>query len=158
MSLMPLHVDTVDRRVVVPPIQYPLKVNLGSQVEFLGYDLDRTDVNPDETLHLTLYWRALAEMDTSYTVFTHLLDGANQIQGQRDNPPVGGNYPTTLWVPDEVVVDKYDIVVDVGALPGEHVIEIGLYVAETGQRLPVLDEAGQIIGDRILLSRVKVAE
>jgi len=115
-------------------------------------------VAPGETLHLTLYWRALAEMETGYTVFTHLLDGANQIQGQQDNPPMSGNYPTTMWLPGEVVIDEYTLVVDTDAPPGEHIIEIGLYVAETGQRLPVLDGMGQIIGDRILLSRVQVTE
>jgi len=158
VSLMRLRVESVDRRMVVPPIQHPLAANLGQQVEFLGYDLDQTRVAPGEMLHLTLYWRAQAKMDTSYTVFTHLLDGANQVQSQQDNPPVGGSYPTTLWAPGEVVADEYTLTVDADAPPGEHVIEIGLYVAETGQRLPVLDEAGQVIGDRILLSAVEVTE
>jgi len=158
VSLMRLRVESVDRRMVVPPIQHPLAANLGQQVESLGYDLDQTRVAPGEMLHLTLYWRAQAKMDTSYTVFTHLLDGANQVQSQQDNPPVGGSYPTTLWAPGEVVADEYTLTVDADAPPGEHVIEIGLYVAETGQRLPVLDEAGQVIGDRILLSAVEVTE
>lgn len=156
--LMALRVEAVDRRTVAPPIQHPLAANLGDQVEFLGYDLDRTTAAAGETLRLTLYWRALAAMDTSYTVFTHLLDGANRIRGQQDNPPLGGSYPTTLWRPGEVVTDEYTLVVDADAPPGEHVIEIGLYVAENGQRLPILDEAGQAIGDRILLSQVLVTE
>ncbi len=155
-ALASLRVEAVDRRSVVPPIQHPLTVNLGNQVEFLGYDLDRTEVTPGEALHLTLYWRALAQMETSYTVFTHLLDGANRIQGQQDNPPVSGSYPTTLWLPGEIVADAYTLVVDAAAPAGEHVLETGLYVAESGQRLPVLDETGQTIGDRILLHRVQV--
>jgi hypothetical protein len=105
---------------------------------------------------LTLYWRALAGMETSYTVFTHLLDSANQIRGQQDNPPMNGTYPTTLWVPGEVVADPYALQVSADAQPGTHAIEIGLYVVETGQRLPVLDAAGQVTGDRILVSEVKV--
>ncbi len=156
--LMTLRVEAVDRQTVAPPIQHPLAANLGDRVEFLGYDLDRTAAAPGETLRLTLYWRTMAAMDTSYTVFTHLLDGANQIRGQQDNLPVGGSYPTTLWAPGEVVTDEYTLVVDAGAPPGERVLEIGLYVAESGQRLPVLDEAGQVIGDRILLSQVRVTE
>ena len=156
VSLGQVRVEAVDRRMVVPAIQHPRAANLGDQVEFMGYDLDQTEVAQGETLHLTLYWRALSEMETSYTVFTHLLDGANQIQGQRDNPPVNGSYPTMLWVPGEVVADEYAIIVNADAPPGEHVIEIGLYVPETGQRLPVLDETGQITGDRILVSRVLV--
>jgi hypothetical protein len=69
---------------------------------------------------------------------------------------VNGSYPTTLWVPGEVVADPYAIPIDADAPPGEHAIEIGLYVAETGLRLPVLDAAGQVTGDRILVSEVQV--
>ncbi len=156
VSLMRLRVEAVDRRTVVPPMQHSLTANLGDQIELLGYDLDSTRVTSGEMLHLTLYWRALARMETSYTVFTHLLDEASRIQGQQDNPPLEGSYPTTLWAPGEVVVDEYSLVVNADAPTGEHVLEIGLYVAETGQRLPVLDEAGQIIGDRILLGMVQV--
>jgi hypothetical protein len=151
-----LQIEAVDRKMVVPPIEHPLQANLGDQVELLGYDLDRTAVGPGGTLHLTLYWRALSEMETSYTVFTHLLDRTTQIRGQQDNPPVNGTYPTTLWVPGEVVADPYAIKVDADAPSGTHAIEIGLYVPETGQRLPVLDAAGQVTGDRILVSEVEV--
>jgi hypothetical protein len=156
VPLTPIQVEDVDRRMIVPPIQHPWRANLGDQVEFLGYDLDRTTVAPGKAIELVLYWRALARMDTSYTVFTHLLDGANQIQGQQDNPPLGGTYPTTLWVPGEVVVDPYIISVNGDAMTGTHAIEVGLYVAETGQRLPVLDTAGQVTGDRILVSEIEV--
>jgi hypothetical protein len=156
VSLAELRVESVDRRTVVPPIQHPLRANLGDRIEFLGYDLDRRRLAPGETLDLTLYWRALTAMDASYTVFTHLLDEANQIWAQQDNPPVSGTYPTTLWVSGEVVVDEYELVVKADAPPGEYVVEIGLYVAETGQRLPVLDDIGQIVGDRILLGQVQV--
>ena len=156
VGLSELQVEAVDRRTIVPPIEHPWQANLGDCIEFLGYDLDRTTVEAGGTLHLTLYWRALAEMETSYTVFTHLLDGTNRMRGQRDNPPVNGTYPTTLWVPGEVVVDPYAIEVDGDAPSGTHAIEIGLYVPETGQRLPVLDAAGQVTGDRILVSEIEV--
>jgi 4-amino-4-deoxy-L-arabinose transferase-like glycosyltransferase len=158
VPLTELEIQEVDRRTIVPPIQHGRQANMGDQVEFLGYDLDRTRVAAGETLHLTLYWRALSEMETSYTVFTHLLDGANQIRGQQDNPPMGGTYPTTLWAPGEVVADEYALQVHADAQPGTHAIEIGLYVAATGQRLPVLDAAGQVTGDRILVSEVEVVD
>ncbi|MFQ6059592.1 MAG: hypothetical protein ACE5MB_12015, partial [Anaerolineae bacterium] len=91
-------------------------------------------------------------------VFTHLLDGGSRLWGQRDSLPLGGARPTTGWVPGEVLVDEYEIVVDPATPPGEYVIEIGMYQAATGQRLPVLDEEGQIVGDRILLSTAVVVQ
>ncbi len=155
-SLLTVQVQAVDRRTIVPSISHPRSDYLGQQVEFLGYDLDRQQVRPGEPLHLTLYWRALAPMETNYTVFTHLLDQNEQIRGQQDNPPMQGRYPTTLWMVGEVVVDEYVLVVDPLAQPGEHVIEIGMYAPETGQRLPILDAGGGVMGDRILVATMQV--
>jgi len=157
LSLIAIHVEQVDRRTIAPPIQHPLRANLSDQVELLGYDLDRTRAAPGDTLRLTLYWRALAEMETSYTVFTHLLDGDDQIRGQQDNPPVRGTYPTPLWMAGEVVVDEYDIVVNPDAPPGPHVIEVGMYDPNDLHRLPIVD-AGGVIGDRVVLEEVQITE
>ncbi len=156
ISLGYLKVKTWEHQFAVPAIQHPLEVNLGDKVELLGYDLDRTSAKPGESLHLTLYWRSLQAMDESYTVFTHLLDSDSRTWGQKDNVPQSGTYPTTLWAEGEVVADGYEIVVKPDAPPGQYVIEVGMYLPQSGQRLPVLDELGQVRGDRILLGMVEI--
>lgn len=156
LPLETLQVQARARRFTIPPIPHPLKANLGGQVELLGYKLDSDAARPGGPLYLTLYWRALEEMETSYTVFTHLLDQRSIIWGQRDNPPLSGSYPTTLWVKGEVVSDQYEIPVRPDAPLGEYVIEIGMYVAETGQRLSALGEEGRVQGDRVLLGSVRI--
>jgi hypothetical protein len=138
----------------VPPISHPLAANLGDRVELLGYDLSAGSASPGDTLALTLYWRALAEMDESYTVFTHVAAPDGSIVGQKDNPPAGGSYPTDLWLPGEVVVDIYEIPISADAAPGEHTLEVGAYVAETGARLPVVGTAT----DAIVLQTITIGE
>jgi uncharacterized membrane protein len=132
-----------------------------SKVELAGYRLT-TDVAspqsgilttvPNTALRLTLYWRVLAPMETSYTVFTHLLDANGQLWAQKDNPPVRGSYPTTEWRVGETIVDKYDIVIPPDAPAGPYELEVGLYDATTGQRLPLLDKTGRRQDKRVLLS------
>lgn len=157
LDLGKIHVIEVQREFDVPTIQHPHQANLGGQVEFLGYDLEKTGFSPGDVVPLTLYWRALEQMDISYTVFTHLIDEDNRIWGQQDNPPQKGGHPTTRWVKGEVVTDSYTIPVNTDALPGEYIIEIGLYNAATGDRLPVLDEkGGNVVDDRVLLRKVWV--
>ncbi len=146
-----LTVEARERTFTVPSIRYPLVANLDHRVEFLGYDLERISLKPGDTLRLTLYWRALAEMDQSYTVFTHLLDGDSRIWGQKDSVPGKGTLPTTSWVAGEIITDEYEITVRSDAPPGRYVLEIGFYDADTGQRLPVLDEEGQRLDDKVLL-------
>jgi hypothetical protein len=135
-------VEATERTFDVPPISHPLSATLGGQVQLLGYDLETpipSVVAPGDPITLTLYWRALTEMEESYTVFTHLLAPDGSMTGQQDNRPVGGSYPTNLWLAGEVVTDVYEIPVRADAAPGEHRLEVGMYVAETGARLPVTD-------------------
>jgi hypothetical protein len=89
-------------------------------------------------------------------VFTHLLDGNEQIRGQMDSIPLRGEAPTTSWVSGEVIADGYDIVVEPSAPPGTYTIEIGMYDAGIGQRLPVRDVGGALLGDRMLVGRMRV--
>jgi hypothetical protein len=139
-----------------PGVGHPLEANLGDRVRLLGYDLDTTSVRAGDTLHLTLYWQALAEMDESYTVFTHLLDQDNLIRGQKDSLPAGGTLPTSCWIKNEIIVDEHDIPIQPDAPPEQYVIEIGMYQLETMQRLPVINQEGQIVDDRILLEGLTI--
>jgi len=141
----------------VPEIQRPLEARLGDGVLFLGYDLSSEDVKPSDTLHLTLYWQALSEMQVSYTVFTHLLDPGQRVWGQLDSIPGTGAMPTTSWLGGEVITDRYEIVVNSEAPPGEYTVEIGMYDADTGQRLPVYGDDQALEGDRLLLGVLHIA-
>jgi hypothetical protein len=138
-------VEETDRVFEVPSMRYSIEARLGDRVELLGYDLSTESVAPGETLVLTLYWRALIEMRTDYTVFTHLLAPDGSMTGQRDNPPVGGTYSTSLWMPGEVVRDVYEIPVRVDASEGEHRLEVGMYVPATGMRLAVEGSADNAV-------------
>jgi hypothetical protein len=147
-------VQETARTFDVPPISHPITATLGDRVELLGYDLSADSIVAGEVLMLTLTWRALEEMDTDYTVFTHLLAPDGSMTGQRDAQPGDGRYPTSLWLPGEVVSDVYEIPVRPDAVLGEHRLEVGMYVVETGTRLPVKGSPG----DAVNLQAVSVAD
>jgi hypothetical protein len=136
---------------IVPDIQHISEVTVGENIQLLGYALEREQVKPGDTFTLTLYWQALASMDTSYTVFTHLLDAEHGIRGQKDSIPGSGALPTTTWLEGEVLTDVYDLVVDADAPAGKYLLEIGMYEAATGLRLSLYDSSGELVGDRLLL-------
>jgi hypothetical protein len=139
-------------------IQHPLRADLGSQVRLLGYALNAEQVVPGDTLLLTLYWTALTPMAERYTVFTHLLDAQEQILAQMDSEPQGGGLPTDRWAVGQVVQDNYALTVADDAVPGPHVLEVGMYLLETLERLPIHDpDTGVSMGDRVLLGTVEVA-
>jgi hypothetical protein len=161
LSLGTIHVHASDRIWEPPPYDHSVGARLGDVVELVGYSLRLPEgqqvAHPGDSLHLTLIWRCLREMETSYTVFTHLLDQTQQVRGQQDNPPVGGHYPTMLWVPNEIVADEYTLAIQLDAPPGTYVVEVGMYDPGTMQRLPVQDPTGAT-GDRVLLGQLQVTE
>ncbi len=155
LDLGAVRVSGRSRSYIVPPIENMLDLRLGDGVRLLGYDLEAI-VEVEQPVRLTLYWQCLAEMTTSYTVFTHVLDTDNVVRGQVDSPPVGGHAPTTSWVEGEVIRDAYAIALDPEALEGDYVVETGMYDPDTLERLPVYDARGTVQGDRILLNSVSI--
>ncbi|TKJ30716.1 MAG: hypothetical protein CEE40_04280 [Chloroflexi bacterium B3_Chlor] len=143
------------RSFEIPDTKHQSGWRLGEGVVLLGYDVDET-VRAGDAIELILYWQCVGKMDQSYTVFTHLPDEANVIRGQKDSVPADGEAPTSTWVEGEVISDGYEILLDAQAPAGEYEIEIGMYDADTMQRLPVYDAQGVPQGDRILLATVQV--
>jgi len=134
---------------------HPLGVNLSHKVKLLGYDLDTGQARPGGVLVLTLYWQALAKMDVSYHVFTHL--ESDRIWGQSDGVPDCWRCPTTEWRPGQVITDRRRIPLDPQTPAGLHPLSVGMYELESGQRLEVMDEAGNPQAQSVLLTEVNIA-
>jgi hypothetical protein len=158
LDLGPVTVKGRDRTYAAPPIPRAQAVRFGSGIRLLGYDIVKQDT-PDggATVRLTLYLQALATMDRSYTVFTHLLDSQSRIWAQADATPLGGAASTTTWLAGEVITDQFVLTTRPGAPPGEYDLEIGFYDSSSLQRLTVTGDGGGILGDHFLLpDKVKV--
>jgi hypothetical protein len=65
--------------------------------------------------------------------------------------------PTSSWRADEVMEDSYEIVLDAALSPGKYELSVGMYDAESMERLPAYDATGsRLPEDRILLGWVTV--
>jgi hypothetical protein len=120
-----------------PPIENAVSHRLGDQFELIGYRLDRSAVQPGESIGLRLYWKALRQPDADYTVFAQLRTADNQIVAQKDSAPQNGAYPTSFWEAGEVVIDDRVIEIPANAPAGTFPIKIGLYRPDDGTRLPI---------------------
>jgi hypothetical protein len=111
-------------------------------------------------LHLTLTWRALASPRESFTVFIHVLDGAGRYIAGHDYTPLGGAFPSYLWfpkwLPGQTVQDPYRLVLSDDLPPGDYWLEVGMYGMTSLRRLSVVDLAGDLAGDRVVLGPVRV--
>lgn len=134
-----------------PQVPNTLKAIWGDSIQLLGYGPLADSYAPGETLSLPLYWKALAPMNTSYTVFVHLLDEQQRIRGQVDSVPGAGTLPTTSWVPDEYLQDNYSFSIQEDAPAGTYHLEIGVYDATSGDRLSVQLEGKPDSADHVLI-------
>lgn len=143
----------------IPPVQTPYRADFGDPVliELHGYDLSAARGEPGASFTLTLFWRARARMEASYTVFVHLANAAEQMAGQGDGVPDRGFRLTTSWREGEVISDPHVIPIRADALPGEYRLWVGFYDPATSQRLPAFVEGGRQPADRVLLGIVQVA-
>lgn len=132
--------------------------NLGNQVQLVGHDGVPRLTKAGQSFRLTLYWQALTEMADDYSVFVHLVDGGSGVVAQHDGQPLLGFYPTSLWHAGEIVRDEVDVAVGTSVPAGKYELVAGMYLLGTGERLPVLDENGQTVGDTVSLGEVTVAE
>ncbi|HEX6513239.1 MAG TPA: hypothetical protein VF157_13125, partial [Chloroflexota bacterium] len=117
-----LRVLPVARSFSPPPLAHQVEARFGEVAKLLGYELQPGAGGT----HLLLAWQALAETETSYTVFVHGLDSDGRVVTQADVPP-----GTDHWVKDQVVTTEYDLS---GPIPAR--LEVGLYDQPTGKRLP----------------------
>ncbi len=97
----------------------------------LGYDA----VVAGSQLQLTFYWRAGQALPTDYTLFLHFLDDAGTQVHQADGPPVDGDWPTSAWLPGQVVVDRRVIVLPADLPAACCALRLGWYDPASGARL-----------------------
>jgi hypothetical protein len=135
----------------------PKVVNLGQEIQLLGYDLANIQVSPGESVSLTLHWKAISQPPIDYTVFTQLIGPDGLVWGQQDSQPQRGRYPTMAWTVEDRVVDRYDISPVEDAPPGSYRLLVGMYDLATGERLAAIDENGQRLpDDAIYLSSIEI--
>lgn len=160
-----------------PCIEHLLEAELGQGIALLGFDIATKNeqdeyisrslplrVSPGQTIRLSLYWQGVAEMDTDYTVFTHLLDDEDRIIGQHDGLPGNGFRLTELWQPaifkltsrwqpGEIVRDVHYLSLSPDCKPGRGTLEVGMYDPWTDQRLSTAN--GE---DRLILTQVIIGQ
>jgi hypothetical protein len=122
------------------------KLVYDGQARLLGYRVEPESVAAGEHVAVTLCWEALRPMDQDYTLFIHLLGRDNARVAERTTYSGQGRFPTSLWPVGRAFCESYRMPVASWAeAPELYALEVGLYDAETGWRLPAHDASGQAV-------------
>lgn len=104
----------------------PIQVRLAEQpaplVSLIGYDLPVREARPGEQVPLALHWLSMDRQPDDMDVTLQL--GSNVILYA--DAPVHGTYPLTLWQPNELITDRYQLRVPVDLSPGIYPLAVRL--------------------------------
>ncbi len=128
-----------------PPETAPL-ARFGDSLELVTA---QTIEQPQGGVLVRLRWHAAAMVPRNYTVFVHYLrDG--ELLAQADGPPASGYLPTAIWRTGDVIDDDHYVEID-NPLPGRDTLRIGLWQPQSGEVLPLVDQAGSSVGEWIII-------
>ncbi|MBI2865692.1 MAG: glycosyltransferase family 39 protein [Chloroflexi bacterium] len=136
-----------------------VNIDFDGKMRLIGYRLDRRQLQPGDTVRLTLYWQILARMAKDYSIFIHFRGRGERAVAQEDTYPGLGAYPTRLLRPGDVFSEEHRLSVDRDAeAPSLVQLAVGLYYFPDMVRLPAHDSAMRSLRDDPVLAEVKLAD
>lgn len=137
-ELAELDINNITRAYTLPA---DVVVALDSQWEpltLVGMSPGELAASPGDSPEVTLYWKKNAAHGEVYSVFVHLLNEDGRIVAQADHWP--GGLPTDILDAGQIVTDRFGLPLPAHLAPGTYRMRIGLYLTESGVRLPVLSD------------------
>jgi hypothetical protein len=142
-----------------PPVFDALNETFGGDgwlVQLTGVE-EQQRAAPGARIPVTLRWQSGGPSPRDLTVFLHVRDAQGNIVAQDDSMPTWfGMQPTTQWQPDKEVLGAHSVLLPGNLAPGVYDLVTGWYYWETLERLALLDEAGQPIGDSVVIGKLEV--
>ena len=122
--------------VTADQIEVPNRVvaDVGGGLELLGWDLDREEAQPGDSLLLTLVWSVIARPAGDYHVHLWVTDAAGQTWDAGTFPPTNIWHPTSIWLPGQAWRGQMTFRLPIHARPGPGRLAIQLWDA-TGTAL-----------------------
>jgi hypothetical protein len=157
----PLRVAGTPPLETVTSIPNLLDLRLGQSVRLVGFDASRP-IKPGDPLRVKLYWQTPVKLKERYTVFVQLVGTQynsktnGPLWAGHDSEPLDGGYPTMQWFVDTTIADTHVLTIPPETPPGDYELWAGMYTQPDIKRLPVYDAQGNLVGDHVVLGKVKV--
>ena len=109
-----------------------------------------------DTFTLTLTWQSLQPAPYDATTFVHLKDADGDSLAQVDHQPLDGQFPTSYWLPGQLVTDVVHLAPLPETLDGPLTLNVGMYTWPSLERLPVVDAAGNPQRDNMIAVQISL--
>jgi hypothetical protein len=153
---------TAAGEVKVVPDEWPASgaslAQLGEEVVVTAVALSRETAQPGDSVQIDITWEVLSPPGGNLTTLVHLAEAGQPPLATGDNQPIAGQYPTRVWAAGEVIADHYVLTIPEGLAHGRYPLWMGMYDAETGERLPLFIEGERQTDDMWQIGWIEVIE
>jgi hypothetical protein len=136
----------------------PLTKDFANDILLLGYDYDRRQLSAGEKLGITLYWKALRDVDADYVMRFRLVDADGQERAVHNKRPDSGKIPTNTWLDGQIVEGAHDLLIPADAPPGRYVVDLTVVDAGNRQRVNILAADGHQVNAHLPLAELFVVD
>jgi hypothetical protein len=138
-----------------PDIGHPIRAEFAEGVALLGFDISPEIPSIGGEIELTLYFEALKKIEKNWQIFIHV-DGHghefHRING--DHFPVDGLFPTSQWLPGDIVRDQVKLKVPIEFTASRYTIYLGFYIGD--RRMTVKPGFPQDGGNRVRAGTIEM--
>jgi hypothetical protein len=117
------------------------------------------EVRAGGDIALDVQWGVSGTTPDNWTQFIHLRGLSDSSGGSvslADGAPRGGAYPTWAWQPGERLIDRWRLTLPDDLPPGDYALQIGFYRADSGERMPVMQDGTPTADRAATVLRVQV--
>jgi 4-amino-4-deoxy-L-arabinose transferase-like glycosyltransferase len=142
--------------------EWDTAANLNNAVTLRHAEWLNNPVQPGETAELLTIWQVQEPtrvgpivppaFTTDATMFTQILAKDGRPLAQRDSLEA----PSWDWQPGDIILQIHPILIPADTSPGSYPAIVGIYDRTSGVRLPLLDELGTAVDDKITVPLLEV--
>jgi len=139
-------------------------LNFGNALNLIGARWLDGSITPGETAELMTIWQVTdpanagpvvpPAFETDMVLFTHVINETDDIIVQQDSLEA----PSWDWQADDVFIQVHPITIPESVPPGLYETTVGIYDRSSGERLPLLNPAGEIVDNRAFVVPLSVNE
>jgi hypothetical protein len=135
-----------------------VEATFANGIALIGADFPNgASIAGDESLPVTLYWRANTKIADFYTLFLHLTDSSGAPLYHFDGVPYRTQHPTPQWKIGEIFADSYVLHPSGAKSDDLATLTVGFYRHDQpDERVAVIDDSGRPIADVVTLAQVRV--
>lgn len=153
VNVEPLDANATFARLPAPST--PIDAAIGS-ARITAYDVSSSTPRPGDPLQLRLQWQVENAVGQPLLVFAQILGPDDHKWAAWDGAAGGDWWPSPAWRPGDRLRQDIPLTLDPGTPPGRYRLVVGLYRADTGERLPVGGVAAQ--NGMIVLQEIEVRQ